>query len=248
MAPRTSPNQDPPPTRNRPRDTSWPRRSPCGNFGQVETRDSMDETSAPTAARAPAARPHGPPCRSRRDPQSALPASRLRDQHPADLAGPVPPASRSAASSGSTAGHCSSSASIVCPSGPGAPLFDATFNSAAVKRLDNPLHRHRRDDLHVDDRLRHHRPPIRPGPVPDARERPLSGFLLSRSADKAAPSFARPGPPSLARRDSIRPAQRALPRLPVVRDPPTSAGPSSRRSFVLRPTGRTGRNPADLPG
>src|SRR3989442_1475576 len=45
------------------------------------------------------------------------------------------PANRSACSSGSTTGHRSSSASIVCPSGPGAPLFDATFNNALVSRL-----------------------------------------------------------------------------------------------------------------
>src|SRR5450432_388892 len=64
---RTSPNQDPPPTRAHLRDTSWPRRSPSGNFGQVETRDLRDGTSAQTAARAPAAQPPGPPCRPRRE-------------------------------------------------------------------------------------------------------------------------------------------------------------------------------------
>jgi len=42
---------------------------------------------------------------------------------------------RSVCSLASTTGHCSSSASIVCPSGPGAPLFDATFNNALVNRL-----------------------------------------------------------------------------------------------------------------
>ena len=44
------------------------------------------------------------------------------------------PCSRSACSPGSTTNHCSSSISIVCPSGPGAPLFDATFNNASVNR------------------------------------------------------------------------------------------------------------------
>ena len=44
------------------------------------------------------------------------------------------PASRSACNPGSTTSHCSSSISIVCPSGPGAPLFDATFNNASVNR------------------------------------------------------------------------------------------------------------------
>src|SRR5450755_389133 len=44
------------------------------------------------------------------------------------------PSSRSACSRGSTTGHCSHSTSIVCPSGPGAPLFDATFNNASVNR------------------------------------------------------------------------------------------------------------------
>ena len=45
------------------------------------------------------------------------------------------PCSRSACSLGNTTGHWSASASIVCPSGPGAPLFDATFNNALVNRL-----------------------------------------------------------------------------------------------------------------
>src|SRR5450755_4357419 len=44
------------------------------------------------------------------------------------------PASRSACNPGSTTNHCSSSISIVCPSGPGAPLFDATFTNASVNR------------------------------------------------------------------------------------------------------------------
>src|SRR5450755_1685408 len=44
------------------------------------------------------------------------------------------PASRSACNPGSTTSHCASSSSIVCPSGPGAPLFDATFNNASVNR------------------------------------------------------------------------------------------------------------------
>src|SRR5205823_6792293 len=56
---------------------------------------------------------------------------------------------------------------------------------------------------------------------------PLSGFLLSRPAGRAAPPFLRPGPPSLARRGSTRRAQRALPRLPVLLGPRTSAGPSA---------------------
>ena len=56
---------------------------------------------------------------------------------------------------------------------------------------------------------------------------PLAGFLLSRSAGRAAPPFLRPGPPSLARRCSNRHAQRALPRLPVLLGPRTSAEPST---------------------
>jgi len=44
------------------------------------------------------------------------------------------PASRSACSFGQITGHCSRSPSIVCPSGPGAPLFDTTFNNANVNR------------------------------------------------------------------------------------------------------------------
>jgi hypothetical protein len=74
---------------------------------------------------------------------------------------------------------------------------------------------------------------------------PSLGAPLSRSADTADPSFHRPGPPSLAHRRSIRSAQQALPHLPVVRGPLTSAGPSSRRPLVLRPTTKPGRNPAD---
>ena len=45
------------------------------------------------------------------------------------------PSSRSACSLGNTTGHCSTSRSIVCPSGPGAPLFDTTFNNALVSCL-----------------------------------------------------------------------------------------------------------------
>ncbi len=44
------------------------------------------------------------------------------------------PASKSACNPGNTTSHCASSSSIVCPSGPGAPSFDATFNNASVNR------------------------------------------------------------------------------------------------------------------
>ena len=92
--------------------------------------------SAPTPARAPAARPHRPPYRPRRE-------SPVRAHHPqawectpgGSLQGDTFRPSRSACNPGRTAGHCSHSASIVCPSGPGAPFFDATFNSALVNRL-----------------------------------------------------------------------------------------------------------------
>jgi hypothetical protein len=39
------------------------------------------------------------------------------------------------ANSGPAFGHCASSSPTVCPSGPGAPLFDTTFTSAADRRL-----------------------------------------------------------------------------------------------------------------
>src|SRR5450755_129505 len=64
---RTSPDQDPRTTRSRPPDAPWPPRSPCGNYGRVETRDLRDGTSAPTAVRAPAAQPPGPPYLPRRE-------------------------------------------------------------------------------------------------------------------------------------------------------------------------------------
>ena len=48
-----------------------------------------------------------------------------------------------------------------------------------------------------------------------------------RSAIAAAMLLDRPGSPSLARRCSNPRAWRALPRRPVLRDPPTSAGPST---------------------
>ena len=134
------------------------------------------------------------------NPQSALPASRL---------GYVS-ASRSACSLGSTVGHCSSSASIVCPSGPGAPFFDATFNNASVNRYAT-------SSIVADAAV-----PVLSiacgAPARISPNRPgfscgwsLAGFLLSRSAGKAAPPLLRPGPPSLARRCSTRHAQRALP-------------------------------------
>jgi hypothetical protein len=55
-----------------------------------------------------------------------------------------------------------------------------------------------------------------------------------RSAIAAAIPLHRPGSPSLARRHSNPRAWRALPRRPVLRDPPTSAGPSA---FVLSSSG-----------
>ena len=48
-----------------------------------------------------------------------------------------------------------------------------------------------------------------------------------RSAIAAAIPLHRPGPPSLAHRRSNQRAGRALPRRPVLRGPPTSAGPSA---------------------
>ena len=103
------------------------------------------------------------------------------------------PAARQPASA-PTIGHCSCSASTVCPSGPGAPLFYTTLESAIRQPIRNLLHRHRRPGIHIDDRLRHTaRPdPSRTGPGPSC------GVLLSRSAGKAEPPFHRPGPPSLA--------------------------------------------------
>src|SRR5450755_3994319 len=64
--------------------------------------------------------------------QSALPAPRLGDEHPADPARLIPPRKQVGLQPGQHNQHCSSSISIVCPSGPGAPLFDATFDNASV--------------------------------------------------------------------------------------------------------------------
>jgi hypothetical protein len=58
--------------------------------------------------------------------------------------------------------------------------------------------------------------------------------MLSRSAIAAAMPLHQPGSPSLAPGRSSPRAWRALPRRPVLRDPPTSAGPSA---FVLSSSG-----------
>ncbi len=95
----------------------------------------MDGTSARTPARVPGARPHRPPCRSR----SGFPT-----RAPRRLPSGSPPGASRRVDSSHPAGRRPARASgrpllnsspTVCPSGPGAPLFDTTFNSAAVKRL-----------------------------------------------------------------------------------------------------------------
>ncbi len=186
--------------------------------------------------------PHGltdHPVRLVRDAQPALASTHLRDYHPAGRARSIAPIQQSSHRLGPAIGHCSRSSLTVSPSGPDAPLFDTTFTSAAVKRLTTPS---------IVTDVTCSALTIACGtpawPVPDrfeaTSERTPQGLLLSRSAGKAATPFDQPGSPSLARRDSTRHAQRALPRLPVIRDPPTSAGPST---VVLSFSGLPANNP-----
>ena len=244
---RISPDQDPRTTRSRPPDAALPRRLPCGSFGQVETRGSRDGMSAPTAVRAPAARPPGPPYRPRREsparadrplPWECTPGgSRRADTSPAAgrlAARAARPATAQAASRSSARPDrerpCSTPPSTTHPSIAAQPPPSSPSLPSPSCRSPSAL------------------PPGSPPAGPGfSCGWPLSGFLLSRSAGRAAPPFLRPGPPSLARRGSTRRAQRALPRLPVLLGPRTSAGPSA---FVLSFYGlpATSPEPSRSPG
>ena len=189
------------------------------------------ETSAHTAVRAPAARPPSPPDRprwgsraraARRPPWGSSPGG----SRPADSV----PDSRPARSLGAIVGHCSRSTPTVIPSGPGAPLFATTFFIAESSRSTTSSILAGVLVLHGDDRLRHPRSAC-PGPVPDGlTSGPRRVFCCRDRQPELPPPFARPGPPSLAHH---RRAGRALPRRPVLRGPPTSAGPSAAVSAGL---------------
>ena len=157
------------------------------------------------------------------------------------------PASRSACNPGRTAGHCSHSASIVCPSGPGAPFFDATFNNALVNRLATSS---------IVAGAAISSLPIACGAP--ARISPSRSRVLLRVAPCGFSAVAI----SRLSCTAVSSTGTAFPCPPVL-DPARSAGitpPSgttrssdfcwaiNRRPLVLRPTGKPRRSPADLLG
>src|ERR1035437_9800900 len=169
------------------------------------------------------------------NPESALPASRLGNVSPANLTGSLRP------------GHCASSASIVCPSGPGAPLFDATFNNA-------PVNRYATSSIVADAAVFAltiaFGTPARTAPSRSRVALRVAPFGFSAVAI-GSPSCnavcstgtAFPCPPELA------------PACSAGVTPPSSSTRSSDfcwaislRPLVLRPTGQPRRDPADLPG
>ena len=171
-----------------------------------------------------------------RDPQPALPATRLRDHRPTDHARPIVPRQqlgRPASDQRSATAHA-----VPRP-------------SARPGRVPLVLHHLRQSHPSTDTAtssivtgvpcstltIAFGTTASSLGSVPNSDPGPLAGFLLSRSAGQAATTVSSTGtafpcpPAHLA-------AERALPRRPVLRGPPTSAGPSSRRPLVLRPTGQ----------
>jgi hypothetical protein len=135
------------------------------------------------------------------------------------------PASRSACSLGSTVGHCSSSASIVCPSGPGGALVRRHRYQRIRQSIRDLLHRRRRCTLGIDNRLRRSRPDL-PKPVPGS---PAGGpFRVFCCCDRQAELHRRSSTGTAFRCPPVLDPTRSagITRLPVLLGPRTSAGPS----------------------
>ena len=188
---------------------SWPRRSPCGNSVRVETRGSRGETSAPTAVRAPAARPPGPPCRSRRESPARAARPRLRDVRPADHAGPIRPFQQVG----------------LQPGQHDRPLLTQRLDRLPIRTGSALVRRHLQqrtvNRLATSSIVAGAAVPVVPiafgAPARTAPSRSRVflrvapfGFSAVAIGRRAAPPFLRPGSPSLARRDSTRRAQRPL--------------------------------------
>src|SRR5450755_5017915 len=120
------------------------------------------------------------------------------------------PDSRSACNLGSTTSHCSHSASIVRPSGPGAPLFDATFNSADVSRLTTPsiVTDVSTSALAIASGTPARRAPDRSGTLRRVDPFGPPAVAIGRQSCTVVSST---GPPSLAHERSSTRAHRALP-------------------------------------
>lgn len=158
------------------------------------------------------------------------------------------PLSRSALSFAEMTRHCACSASTVIPSGPGAPLFDTTFDNAEPSRSTTSFivaGTHVRSLTIAFGTPAAALPPEWSGDR--LREPPCGACAVAignRSCDAASSTgIAFPCPPVL------EPAGLAG------ITPPSGTTRSSdfcwaidRRPFVLRPTGQPGRDPADLPG
>jgi len=111
--------------------------------------------------------PHGltdHPVDQVRDPQPALPATRLRDARPADHARAIAPVQQSGSQPRTGDRPLLTQLADRLPVRARRSLVRHHLHQRRRQSMRDLLHRHRRDALHVDDRLRHHRL-ARPGPV-----------------------------------------------------------------------------------
>ena len=175
-----------------------------------------------------------------RDAQPALAAAHLRDHHPADRARSIAPIQQSGGQPRASDRPLLTQLADRLPIRARAPLCSTPPSQAPPSSGSQPPSIV--TDVTCSALTIASGTPARP--VRDrseaTSERTLAGLLLSRSAGEAVPPFDQPGSPSLADQDSTRHAQRALPRLPVLRDPPTSAGPSA---VVLSSSGLPANTP-----
>src|ERR1035438_5222277 len=168
--------------------------------------------------------------------QPALPAPRLGNEHPADPARLIPPRKQVGLQPGQN------DRPLICQRLDRLPV---RTRSALVRRhlqqrirqpVRNLLHRRRRCTPNLADRLRRSRPDL-PQPVPGSPAGSPSRVFCCRDRQTELhrrffdrdrlplPTGTRPGT-----------LNGHYTRLPVLRGPRTSAGPSSRRPLVLRPT------------
>ena len=182
------------------------------------------------------------------NPQPALPAPRLRDISPADRAGLIRPRQQVGLQPGQHDRPLLKQRLDRLPVRTRSALVRRHLQQRTGQSLGDLLHRRRRCHLGIDDRLRRSRPD-RPKPVPGLPAgSPLRVFCCrDRQAELHRRFFDRDRLPlpAGARPDAL---SGHYSRLPVLHDPRTSAGPSTIVLFVLRPTGQSGRDPADLPG
>ena len=182
-----------------------------------------------------------------RDPQPAHTAARLRDVRPADRAGTIAPLQQPGGQPRASGRPLQKQLFDRLPVRAGRSLVLNHLHQRRRQAADNLLHRHRRDALHVADRLRHPRVADRgqvhgrsaSGPLRvfccHDRQAKLPRRLLNRDRLPSR-SGTRPGP--LSRHYPAFGYYAILRLLP-------GHQPLFFRSSAYRPHGR---NPADLPG